>query len=93
MRFVLVAITLNHFIYLYFKHFIDGVMSNPSEAGQAPGYGMVYSLLVFPFQLFLELVLIVALLYQALVARRWKGSIWYWSPFLLTLHLILDIGY
>ena len=93
MRFVLVALTLNHFIYLYFEHFIDGVMSNPSEAGQAPGYGMVYSLLVFPVQLFLELVLIVALLYQTLVVRRWKGSILYWSPFLLTLLLILDIGY
>ncbi len=93
MRFVLVALTLNHFIYLYFEHFIDGVMSNSSEAGQAPGYGMVYSLLLFPFQLFLELVLIVALLYQTLVVRQWKGSIWYWSPFLLTLLLILDIGY
>ena len=93
MRFVLVALTLNHFIYLYFEHFIEGVMSNPSEAGQAPGYGMVYSLLIFPFQLFLELVLIVALLYQTLVVRQWKGGIWYWSPFLLTLFLILDIGY
>ena len=93
MRFVLVALTLNHFIYLYFEHFIDGVMSKPSEADQAPWYGMVYSLLVFPVQLFLELVLIVALLYQTLVVRRWKGSIWYWSPFLLTLLLILDIGY
>lgn len=40
MRFVLVALTLNHFIYLYFEHFIDGVMSNPSEVGQAPGYGL-----------------------------------------------------
>ena len=93
MRFVLVALTLNHFIYLYFEHFIDGVMSNPSEAGQAPGYGMVYSLLLFPFQFFLELVLIVALLYQTLVVRQWKGSIWYWSPFLLTLLLILDVRY
>lgn len=93
MRFVLVVLTLNHFIYLYFEHFIDSVMSNPSEAGQAPAYGMVYSLLLFPFQLFLELVLIVALLYQTLVVRQWKGSIRYWSPFLLTLLLILDIGY
>lgn len=93
MRCVLVVLTLNHFIYLYFEHFIEGVMSNPSEAGQAPGYGMVYSLLIFPFQLFLELVLIVALLYQTLVVRQWKGSIWYWSPFLLTLLLILDIRY
>ncbi|CAE6907830.1 hypothetical protein ACOMICROBIO_LKFPLAJE_01852 [Vibrio sp. B1FIG11] len=93
MRFVLVALTLNHFIYLYFEHFIDGVMSNPSEAGQASGYGMVYSLLIFPFQLFLELVFIVALLYQTLIVRQWKASIWYWSTFSLTLLLILDIGY
>ena len=49
MRFVLVALTLNHFIYLYFEYFIDGVMSNPSEVGQASGYGMVFSLLIFPF--------------------------------------------
>ncbi len=93
MRFVLVALTLNHFIYLYFEYFIDGVMSNPSEVGQAYGYGMVFSLLIFPFQLFLELVFIVALLYQTLIVRQWNASIWYWSTFSLTLLLILDIGY
>ncbi|EXJ47054.1 hypothetical protein D047_2023 [Vibrio parahaemolyticus VPTS-2010_2] len=49
MRFVLVTLTLNHFIYLYFENFIQGVMNN--------------------------------------------ASMWYWSPFLLTLFLILDIGY
>ncbi len=93
MRFVLVVLTLNHFIYWYFGYFIDGVMSNPSEAGQAPGYGIVYSLLIFPFQILLELVFIAALLYQALVVHKWRASIWYWSLFLVTLFLILDIGY
>lgn len=56
MRVVLVALTLNHFIYLYFENFIEGVMNNASTAGQAPGYGIVYALLIFPFQLFFELV-------------------------------------
>ena len=93
MRFVLVALTLNHFMYIYFDHFIVGIMSSPSEQGQAPGYGMVYSLLIFPFQFFLELVFIVALIYQTLVVRKWKGILWYWSPFLFTLFLILDVGY
>ena len=93
MRFVLVLLTLNHFIYLYFGYFIDGVMSNPGEAGQAPGYGIVYALLIFPVQLLLELVFIIALLYQFLVVHQWRASIWYWSPFLVTLFLILDIGY
>ena len=70
MKVVLVVLALNHFIYLYFEHFIEGVMSNPSTAGQAPGYGIVYSLIIFPFQFFLELVCIVALLYQVLVVRN-----------------------
>ncbi len=93
MRIVLVVLTLNHFVYLYFEHFIESVMSNANTAGQAPGYGMVYALLMFPFQFFLELVLLVALFYQVLVVRQWRASIWHWSPFLLTLFLILDIGY
>lgn len=42
MRVVLVALTLNHFIYLYFENFIKGVMNNASTAGQA-----LYKLLYF----------------------------------------------
>lgn len=93
MRVVLVTLTLNHFIYLYFENFIEGVMNNASTAGQAPGYGIVYALLIFPFQLFFELVLFSALFYQVFIVRQWHASMWYWSPFLLTLFLILDIGY
>lgn len=93
MRVVLVALTLNHFIYLYFENFIEGVMNNASTAGQAPEYGILYALLIFPFQLFFELVLFAALFYQVFIVRQWHASMWYWSPFLLTLFLILDIGY
>ncbi len=93
MRIVLVLLTLNHLIYLSFECLIESVMSNASTAGRAPGYGIVYGLLIFPVQFLAELVLFVALLYQVLVVRQSQVNVWYWSCFVLTLFLVLDSGY
>lgn len=90
---VLVLLTANHFIYLYFDCFIENVVSSDGGAGEASLYGLAYGFLIFPFQFLLELALFFAFLYQVLIVRQWRASIWCWSTFLLTLFLILDIGY
>ncbi len=93
MNIVLVLLTVNHFIYLYFEHSIENVVSSGGGAGEALLYGLAYGFLILPFQFLLELVLFFAFLYQVLIVRQLRASIWYWSTFLLTLFLIFDIGY
>ncbi|PNH90668.1 hypothetical protein C1M59_16115 [Vibrio diazotrophicus] len=90
---VLVLLTVNHFIYLYFEHSIENVVSSGGGAGEASLYGLAYGFLILPFQFLLELALFFAFLYQVLIVRQWRASILYWSTFLLTLFLIFDIGY
>lgn len=93
MRIVLILFTLNHLAFLYFESFIEGVMSNASIAGQAPGYGLAYGLIIFPIQFLLELVLFAALLYQVAVVRQWRANPVLWLACIGTLFSILSIGY
>lgn len=93
MRIVLILFTLNHLGYLYFESFIEGVMSNVSTAGQAPGYGLAYGLILFPIQFLLELVLFAALLYQVLVVRQWRANFFLWLACIGTFLSIVSIGY
>lgn len=92
MRIVLVLLTLNHLLCLSFECFIESLISDLSTAGRDPGYGIVYSLLIFPVQFLAELVLFVALLYHVLVVRQSQVNVWYWSSFAVTLILVLDSG-
>ncbi len=84
MRVVLTLFTLNHLGLLWFESFIYGVMEDPVRSGAAPGYGIVYALLIFPFQFMFELSLIVALIYQVFIVRRWQANIVFWLASMLT---------
>lgn len=93
MRIVLILLLLNHACFLGFEQFIEGVMSEPKTAGQAPGYGIFYALLVFPLQLFAELLLAVALFYQAFIVKKWQASLFLWAGVVVTFFMIIPIGY
>lgn len=66
---VLVLLTVNHFIYLYFEHSIENVVSSGGGAGEDSLYGLAYGFLILPFQFLLELALFFAFLYQVLIVR------------------------
>lgn len=74
---LLAAATINHCVLIGFICFIDDLMAS-SASELAGGYGMVYGLVVFPFQVVIEGAIVIAIFYQLVTGHVTSSRLSLW---------------
>lgn len=75
MKVLLALLILNHTVFICFELYLESMMMSTDSRvyGQAPGYGMLYALVIFPGQVLLEALLVVGLVYQMFFVKHMKA--------------------
>lgn len=75
MKILLALLILNHTVFICFELYIESMMMSADSRvhGQAPGYGILYALVIFPSQVLLEALLVVGLAYQMFFVKHMKA--------------------
>ncbi|GLT13773.1 hypothetical protein [Vibrio algivorus] len=75
MKVLLALLILNHTVFICFELYLESMMMSTDSRvyGQAPGYGMLYALVIFPGQVLLEALLVIGLVYQMFFVKHMKA--------------------
>ncbi|WP_045423197.1 hypothetical protein [Vibrio jasicida] len=75
MKVLLALLILNHTAFICFELHIESMMMSADSRvhGLAPGYGILYALVIFPGQALLEALLVIGLAYQMFFVKHIKA--------------------